>query len=65
MNERLDHTNLFYYDDGTYITNTEANTIIQNMASYAAQHSISLTSVEDVRNNSELMSLYMNNSWHS
>ncbi|HBG49500.1 MAG TPA: hypothetical protein DDW90_08380 [Cyanobacteria bacterium UBA9971] len=52
-------------DDGTYITNTEANTIIQNMITYATAHSISLTSVEDVRNNSELMSLYMNNSWHS
>ncbi|MFA6946284.1 MAG: calcium-binding protein, partial [Pedobacter sp.] len=52
-------------NDGTFITNTEINTIIQNMTSYATSHSIALTSVEDVKNNSEIMSLYMNNSWHN
>ena len=52
-------------NDGTYLTNTEINTIVQNMTAYATQHSITLTSVEDVKNSSELMSLYINNSWHN
>ena len=52
-------------NDGTFITNTDVNTIIQNMTAYATQHSITLTSVEDVKNNSEIMNLYMNNTWHN
>ena len=52
-------------NDGTFVTNTDINTIIQNMAAYATSHSISFSTVSDVKNNSDLMSLYMVNSWHS
>ncbi|HBA53988.1 MAG TPA: hypothetical protein DCZ04_05920 [Syntrophorhabdus aromaticivorans] len=39
--------------NGTYLTATEINTVIQQMTPYA--HGISLTSVDDVRRNQELM----------
>jgi len=52
-------------NDGTYLTNTDINSIIQNMLTYTTNNSITLTCVEDVKNNVSLMSLYMNNSWHN
>ena len=35
------------------------------MTTYAAQNHIALASVNDVKNNATLMSLYMTNAWHS
>lgn len=52
-------------DDGSFLSNTEINQIIQNMTAYAVTNGIACNTVEDVRNNSELMSLYMTPSWHA
>jgi Ca2+-binding RTX toxin-like protein len=52
-------------NDNTYLTNTEMNTITQNMTAYASSNGITLNSVNDVKNNANLMNLYMTNSWHS
>lgn len=50
--------------DGTYISNTDVNQLIQTMTAYAASNGIQLTSVTDVRNNQDLMTMVAN-SWHS
>jgi hypothetical protein len=50
--------------DGTYLTNKDINTLIQNITTYAGANSISLTNgVTSVKGNSNLMEL-VNNSWH-
>ena len=50
--------------DGTYISNTDVNQLIQTMTAYATANSIQLTSVNDVKNNQDLMTMVAN-SWHS
>lgn len=50
--------------DGTYISNTDVNQLIQTMTAYANGNNIQLTSVNDVRNNQDLMNLVAA-SWHS
>ena len=46
--------------DGFFLTDSDINTIIQDIAFYAIDHGISLTSVDDVKNNGELMSIIAN-----
>lgn len=43
--------------DGTYISNTDVNQLIQTMTAYASNHGIHMTSVIDVKNNADLMNL--------
>lgn len=43
--------------DGYYLSNTAINQLIQDMTAYAAQEGISLTSVEDVKANANLMTM--------
>lgn len=50
--------------DGTYISNTDVNQLIQTMTSYAAANGIQLTNVNDVKNNQDLMTMVAT-SWHS
>ena len=50
--------------DGTYVSNTDVNQLIQTMTAYASENNIQLTSVSDVRNNQDLMTMVAN-SWHS
>ena len=50
--------------DGTYISNTDVNQLIQTMTAYATNNNIQLTSVSDVKNNQDLMTMVAN-SWHS
>lgn len=50
--------------DNTYLSNTDVNTLIQTMTSYATNNNISITNINDVRNNQDLMAMVAN-SWHS
>lgn len=50
--------------DGTYISNTDVNQLIQTMTAYATAHSIQMTSVNDVKNNADLMNLVAG-TWHN
>lgn len=51
-------------DGTTYLSNTDINTIIQNMTSYATTNSINLTNISDVKTNSDIM-LTISTSWHN
>ncbi|HBG49568.1 MAG TPA: hypothetical protein DDW90_08735 [Cyanobacteria bacterium UBA9971] len=64
-NNKANQIEKIQLNDGTYLTNADINTIIQNMTAYATEQSLTLTSVSDVKNNSELMNLYVTNSWHA
>ena len=49
--------------DNTYtMSDTAINQLIQDMSSYATEQGISLTSVEDVKNNADLMNM-VNSAW--
>lgn len=50
--------------DGTYMSNTDINQLIQTMTAYANANGIQMTSVADVKNNQDLMNLVAN-AWHS
>ena len=50
--------------DGTFMTNSDINTVIQNMASYATSNGISFTSLNDVKNNTGLMNIVAAG-WHT
>ena len=50
--------------DGTYITNSEINQLIQSLTAYATDNDIQLTNITDVKNNEQLMTLIAN-SWHN
>ena len=54
----------FQASDGTYMTNADVNAVIQSMTTYATNNGISLTSLNDVKNNTGLMSLVAAG-WHS
>ncbi|MDD5009158.1 MAG: calcium-binding protein [Syntrophorhabdaceae bacterium] len=49
--------------DGFFLTDSDINKIIQDITSYANNHGISLTSVDDVKGNQDLMNIIVN-SWH-
>lgn len=50
--------------DGSYISNTDVNQIIQNMTAYAQNNAIEFTGIDSVKNNADLMNLVAS-SWHS
>ena len=54
----------FQASDGTYMTNADVNTVIQSMTTYATNNGISLTSLNDVKNNTGLMNIVAAG-WHS
>jgi Ca2+-binding RTX toxin-like protein len=51
------------FGNGLYLTDAEINAVIQQITAYSADHGLSLTSVDDVRGNHELMNIIAN-SWH-
>lgn len=50
--------------DGSYISNSDVNQIIQNMTAYAQNNAIEFTGIDSVKNNADLMNL-VTSSWHS
>lgn len=50
--------------DGSYLTATDINQVIQDMAAYAVNEGFALSSINDVRNNEQLMNLVIG-SWHA
>jgi Ca2+-binding RTX toxin-like protein len=56
--ERLELSN------GHFMTSNDVNQVIQTMANYANTHGISLTSLDDVKNHADLMTI-VNAGWHS
>ncbi|MEZ4600501.1 MAG: cadherin-like domain-containing protein [Syntrophotaleaceae bacterium] len=50
--------------DGSYLTDGDVNQLIQQMAAFAVDEGIAMNSLDDVRNNQELMTLVAN-AWHS
>jgi Ca2+-binding RTX toxin-like protein len=53
----------FELSDGSYLTDADVNSVIQAMASYATTSSASFTSLSDVENNSNLLTI-VNSGWH-
>ena len=53
----------FELADGSYLTDTEISQLIQDLSSYSVDHDIYMHSVDDVRNNEELMAL-VTGAWH-
>ena len=51
-------------EGGSYITAADINRIIQDIAAYAVSEGITLSSVNDVRNNDHLMTMIAG-SWHA
>jgi len=60
----LDVVGKIKLSDGTFLTNTDINTLISNMSSFATNHGIQLTSIDSVRDNADLMAM-ISKSWHS
>lgn len=54
----------FQLSDGTYLTNTDISQILQDISAYAVQEGIALNSVNDVRENQQLMTL-ISSAWRS
>jgi Ca2+-binding RTX toxin-like protein len=50
--------------DGSYLTDADVNQLIQQMATFAVDEGIAMNSLDDVRNNQDLMTLVAN-AWHS
>ena len=50
------------FSDGTTISNSQINQIIQDMSAYATEQGITLSTVEDVKNNADLMNM-VNSAW--
>jgi Ca2+-binding RTX toxin-like protein len=50
--------------NGQFLTDADVNLVIQQMTAFAADNSIPLTSVDDVRRNQDLMGMVVN-AWHS
>lgn len=50
--------------NGEYLTDADINQIIQDMTTYATDNGISMTSVQDVKNNADLMNIVAAG-WHS
>lgn len=48
--------------DGSTLTNTQINQLIQDMSAYATENGITISSVEDVKANADLMNL-VNSAW--
>ncbi len=63
QSDSLDAVERIELSDGSYLTSADINRIAQEMAAYAVNEGISLTSVEDVRRNQDLMTL-ITSAWH-
>jgi Ca2+-binding RTX toxin-like protein len=50
--------------NGLYLTTADINQVIQDINAFATSHGISLTNINDVKNNQDLMTI-ISNSWHS
>ncbi len=50
--------------DGSYLTDSDVNLLIQSMNAYAANNDIQISSINDVKNNADLMNLVAA-AWHS
>jgi Ca2+-binding RTX toxin-like protein len=50
--------------NGQFLTDADVNLVIQQMTAFAANNGISLTNVDDVRRNQDLMGMVVN-AWHS
>lgn len=50
--------------DGTYISNTDVNQLIQEMTAFASANSIQLSNIDDVKNNQDLLTMVAS-AWHS
>ena len=50
--------------DGSYLTDSDVNILIQSMNAYAANNDIQISSINDVKNNADLMNLVAA-AWHS
>ena len=48
--------------DGNYLDNNQINQIIQNISAYASDNGIDISSIEDVKNNPDLMNM-ISSSW--
>lgn len=54
----------FELSTGYYLSNTDISTVIQQMSSYASSHSLSFTSLSDVKASNDLMNI-INTAWHT
>ena len=54
----------FELSNGQYMSDADVNQTLSDMASYAATNSISLTSLDDVKNDANLVAI-VNGGWHS
>ena len=50
--------------DGYFLTENDINRIIQEISAFANSNGISITSVDDIRNNQQLMNIIAN-AWHT
>lgn len=50
--------------DGSYLTDSDVNILIQSMNAYAANNDIQISSINDVKNNADLMNLVAT-AWHN
>lgn len=54
----------FELSDGSYLSDSDINALIQNMTAYANNNAIEFTGIESVKNNTDLMNLVAS-AWHS
>lgn len=54
----------FELRDGSYLSDSDINALIQNMTAYANNNAIEFTGIESVKNNADLMNLVAS-AWHS
>ena len=54
----------FELRDGSYLSDSDINALIQNMTAYANNNAIEFTGIESVKNNTDLMNLVAS-AWHS
>jgi len=50
--------------DGYFLTEGDINRIIQEISAYADSNGITITNIDDVRNNQQLMNIIAN-TWHT
>lgn len=52
-----DDIGMFKLNDGSYLSQADVNSVIQNMSSYAADNGIAFANVNDVKNSADLMNV--------
>ncbi len=63
QNDGKDSIERFELADGSFLTDSEMNQLVQDLSAYATDHGICMHSVTDVRNNDDLMTL-VSGAWH-